>query len=193
MATLENLVETYGYLLILVWTLLEGETIVIVAGAVAYHEMLDARGVALAAFVGSFTSDQLLFHLARHHADHRLVQRVRERATYKHVMRLIERNSTLLILGFRFLYGVRNVTPVALGLSAVSARKYLVLNAIAAAVWAMSFTAAGYLFGQTVEVFIGKLVAAQHKLLAAIAIGIAIYALYRLLSPWIRRLRGQER
>ena len=48
------------------------------------------------------------------------------------VFRLLERYDTGFILTFRFVYGVRNVTPFALGMSNVSALRFAGLNFIAA-------------------------------------------------------------
>jgi membrane protein DedA with SNARE-associated domain len=192
MMDLEYLVVTYGYAIIFLMTLLEGETIVIVAGAIAYLGLLDPRWVAIVAFVGSFTSDQVVFHLARHHTDHRFVRWAKERPTFSRALALVERNATVFILSFRFVYGIRNISAVALGLSNVAANKYLVLNAIAAAIWAASFTATGYYFGHAAEAFLGKVAGVEKKILAALAIGVVFYLLYRLIAPWIRRLRANE-
>ncbi len=49
---------------------------------------------------------------------------------------LLERHPTGFILAFRFLYGMRTISPVIIGLSGVPFRKFLLLNAIAAGIWA---------------------------------------------------------
>ncbi len=46
------------------------------------------------------------------------------------------------ILAFRFIYGMRTVSPVIIGLSSVSARRFVVLNAVAAIVWGVVISAA---------------------------------------------------
>ena len=60
---LKDIVRTYGYYGILVLTFLEGETIVIIAGIMSASIGLDPRLIALCAFCGSFTSDQLMLSL----------------------------------------------------------------------------------------------------------------------------------
>jgi membrane protein DedA with SNARE-associated domain len=59
----------------------------------------------------------------------------------------LERHPTAFILGFRFLYGLRTVSPVAVGTSEVSQARFLALNALAATLWAALFTAIGYGIG----------------------------------------------
>ena len=62
------LLEQWGYLIIIGWTFLEGETIVIVAGFLASQDYLTLNPwlIALCAFCGSFFSDQLMFSLGKY-------------------------------------------------------------------------------------------------------------------------------
>ena len=140
----QTLLQTYGYLAILIWTFLEGETVVIVAGVLAHQGMLDPKLIALCAFAGSCSSDQIMFLLGKHFGPSILARFPRLAKNAAKAERLIHRYETPLILGFRFVYGVRNVTPILLGVNKVSHLKFLVLNFIGAGVWAISFTGFGY-------------------------------------------------
>ena len=71
------------------------------------------------------------------------------------VLRLLERHQTLLVLGFRFLYGLRTVTPFVIGMSAVPTIRFIVLNIIGALVWAVAVGGLGFAFGHAVEAAIG--------------------------------------
>jgi len=62
-----------------------------------------------------------------------------------------------MILSFRFLYGLRTVAPFVIGMSPVSVKKFILLNAAGALVWAVAVASDGYFFGRALEVFIGKL------------------------------------
>lgn len=63
----------------------------------------------------------------------------------------------LLILGFRFLYGLRTVTPFVLGSSQVSYLLFTLLNLIGAGTWAIVIGVAGYYFGNGVEMVLGEI------------------------------------
>jgi len=63
---------------------------------------------------------------------------------------MLERFHEVLILSFRFFYGLRNLTPFILGTTDISGLKFFVLNAIGAAIWAVAFGFAGYFFGTLV-------------------------------------------
>jgi membrane protein DedA with SNARE-associated domain len=192
MESLEELVRLYGIAVVFAGTFFEGETIVIIAGFLAHQGIIHPYLVAASAFAGSFLGDQLWFYLGRRHAAHPLVMRITDRPLFKKALNKIAEHQTIFILSFRFVYGIRTVSPVALGLSQVTARQFLLLNAIAAAVWAIAFTLLGYLFGQAVETYLGKIKGIEQKLLLGAACALALYGAYRLgLYLW-RRHRGAE-
>ncbi len=58
------------------------------------------------------------------------------------------------ILGFRFLYGLRTVAPFVIGLSKIPFFTFLILNIISAAVWATVVGTLGYYFGKGIEIIL---------------------------------------
>lgn len=144
-----ELLRDYGYLVILLWTFLEGETIVIIAGLVSASVGLTPILIALSAFVGSFLSDQIMFSLGKYKGHAVLAYFPRVSKNMDKAAALFKKYDTLLILGFRFVYGVRNITPIMLGISDVSHKKFFFLNFIGAAVWALTFTYGGLYAGKT--------------------------------------------
>jgi membrane protein DedA with SNARE-associated domain len=148
---LETLIHQYGYLALVVGTFLEGETIVILAGLAAHRGYLSLPLVILAAFAGSFSGDQFYFFIGKWKGQQFLYRYEKYRTRVDRVRKFLYKHQNLLILGFRFVYGVRNVTPFVLGAANVDTRRYVILNAIGAAVWAAAFSLAGYSCGRVVE------------------------------------------
>jgi len=185
---IEHLVSQYGYLAILVGTFLEGETILVLGGFAAHRGLLWLPGVIAAAFVGSLASDQLFFVLGRRHGAAWLAKRPAWQARAARVRALIARHDTLIILAFRFLYGLRNVTPLALGMSEVPALKFAALNAIGAAVWAVAVATLGWFLGSAAKQLLGDLERYELAIAAAIVVaGVGLWA-YRRVSA--RRAAG---
>ncbi len=153
----ETLVAQYGYLAVLVGTFFEGEAILIIAGFLAHRGYLDMSGVTAAAFAGALLGDQLYFHIGRWKGREFVASRPRLNRHADKVERLLHRHRIWLILGFRFFYGLRTVTPFVLGASQVSARLFFVLNSVGAIVWAAAIGAAGYYFGAALEVVLGRI------------------------------------
>ncbi|MCJ7556973.1 MAG: DedA family protein, partial [Gammaproteobacteria bacterium] len=63
----------------------------------------------------------------------------------------------LLILGFRFIYGLRTLTPFLLGAGMVSPLRFFVLNLPGSMVWTLAIGLLGYAFGITLEAILGDL------------------------------------
>jgi membrane protein DedA with SNARE-associated domain len=176
---LQGFIENYGYAAVLVGTFLEGETILILAGLAAHLGYLNLPLAILAAFAGSLSGDQLYFYLGRKHHFYVLKRKPAWGSRIAKFSRLFERYHTLLILSFRFFYGLRTVSPFAMGMSSVSTARFAVFNAIGALVWAVCFGIGGYFFGQALEVIIGDLKKYEFILLGSIALaGIIIWGIH---------------
>lgn len=175
---LQSFVENYGYLAILIGTFFEGETILILGGLAAHLGYLQLPWVIVAAFAGSLVGDQLYFVLGRRHGQSWLGRRPHWQLRSERVLSLLERHQALLILGFRFLYGLRTVTPFVIGMSSVPARRFVVLNIIGALLWAIVVGLLGYLFGHTFELLIGELKHYEVELFTVVAtVGGVVWAL----------------
>ena len=134
---MEQFLQHYGYWAVLLGTAVEGETILILAGFAAHRGYLDLPPVILAAFVGSLVGDQFFFFLGRRHAEAFIRRRPSWAARLEQARRLMERYPTPLVLGFRFLYGLRTIVPFAIGISRISVARFVLLNAAGALAWAV--------------------------------------------------------
>jgi membrane protein DedA with SNARE-associated domain len=170
MITLESLIETYGYLAILIGTFLEGETILVLGGFAAHRGYLSLPWVILVAFVGSLSGDQLFFYLGRKHSQIILGKRQSWKGRIERAQKLLDRFRTPLILAFRFLYGLRTVAPFVIGMSPVPTGQFIFLNAAGALVWAVVVGSASYLFGHAMEIILGDMKRYELEVLGAIAI-----------------------
>jgi membrane protein DedA with SNARE-associated domain len=149
------LLGPYFYVVTFVWTALEGETFVIFAGWAAHKGLLDIRLLILFAWLGSFTGDQIYFLLGRRYGQRMLTRFPRWKPGVDRALDLLERYNTGFILSFRFIYGVRNFSSFAMGMSPLAWPRYCALNFIAAGVWACAFAGTGYLFGEVLNEMLG--------------------------------------
>jgi len=191
MHAIDHFLAAYGLIVVYFGVIIEGDSVLIAAGFLAHQGVLDPIGVFLAAFAGSLTSDQVLYYIGRYFKDARLVQRQTERPAFAKVLDLIQRRQVLFILSFRFIYGVRTISPIAIGIAGVSAWIYTPLNIVAAGIWAALVTSIGYFFGQLMEQSSGRLHHVEHKLLVAIAIGLVTLVVLHLARGWWLRRQGK--
>ena len=167
--TLDQLIVTYGYWAILVGTLLEGETILLLGGFAAYQGYLVLPWVIVAAFIGAFCGDQLFFFLGRRYSGRILSRLPSWQSRIDKVHKLLERFQTWLILIYRFMYGFRSVTPFVMGISSLPTRRFILFDFIAVLGWAALIGTGGYLFGSGLQVLMGDLKKHEIKILIAIA------------------------
>ncbi|MBI5612683.1 MAG: DedA family protein [Gammaproteobacteria bacterium] len=145
---LQELIETYGYLAILVITFIEGETIVILAGVAAHLGLLELQWVILSAIAGSFSGDQFWYYIGRHWGPKIIARRLSWQEGAQKVYKHLHRHQYWLILSFRFYYGFRNVTPFVVGSAHIPRLRFFTLNLIGAVVWAIIFAYVGYGLGE---------------------------------------------
>lgn len=180
----------WPYLITFAWTFVEGETFVLFAAFAAAQGLLNAPLLLLAAWLGSFCGDQCYFWVGRTFGQKVLARRPKWQARVDRVLGILRRNDAWFILTFRFIYGVRNVSSFAIGISGVGWLRFLILNLIAALIWAVAFVGAGYLSGRAMHHALGdyaqQFSVAMLGILAAVAvIGWIVYR--------IRRKRGEAR
>jgi membrane protein DedA with SNARE-associated domain len=145
--SLAQLLADYGYLAVFIGSLLEGETILVLAGFAAHQGYLSLTVTLTVAFAGGTLGDQIFFWLGRAwgqslldrlpHSEHR-VRRVKE---------LLERHHAPVIIGIRFMYGLRIIGPIVIGACEVPLWRFAVFNMVGAAIWAPLIGGLGYLFG----------------------------------------------
>ena len=143
-----ELLRDYGYLAIVVGTFFEGELIMLAAGIAAAAGVLSVTGVIAAGMAGVFASDTVCFLLGRFCGAQlgRWFPRLFSRLS--RVFSLIERYDHKLIIGYQFFPGLCTVTPVAYGMTRISAARFLALDAVGNAGWTLTFTCGGYFCGE---------------------------------------------
>jgi membrane protein DedA with SNARE-associated domain len=180
MILLETLLKTYGYWAIAAGTFAEGETILVLGGFAAHSGFLSLTGVIFAAFIGSLLVNQLFFFLGRTQSQRVLARYPLWKDRIYKTQQLLERFQIPLILGFRFIYGMRTVTSFVVGMSAVSIGRFTFLNIVSAMLWATVVGSAGYLFGNILEIILGDIERYELYILGAIAvIGMLLWTVRR--------------
>lgn len=147
---IQALVSEHGqwfYLITFVWAFIEGETFLIFAGFFASQEFLSLPLLIVIAGIGTTLGDFTFFLLGRRYGA-RLVAKMPKLAKGQaKVAEWMLKHDVGFILTYRFIYGLRNISAIAIGMSPISWQRYLALNACGAFIWAVSFACGGYLFG----------------------------------------------
>jgi len=146
-----ELLSQYGYVAVFIGSLIEGETLLLLAGFAAHQGYLSFPLVVALAFCAGAIGDQFFFFLGRKYGQSLIDKYPRIKPHVDRVNTLILRYHSLVIILNRFMYGLRVAGPVAIGASGVKAWRFVVFNLLGAALWALVVGGAGYLFGQTLN------------------------------------------
>jgi membrane protein DedA with SNARE-associated domain len=183
---MEAFISTYGYAAVLVGAFFEGETVVLLAGVAAHLGYLELPWVIFSAAAGATAGDQTYFYLGRIKGMDLLVRHPRWGDKAQRVLDLIGRNENLVMVAFRFLYGLRMITPVMLALSGVRPAKFLAFDVGGTVVWAIIFATIGYFSGQALEMILGDIQRIEIVLLVALVVLGTIAAIVHWWLRWRR-------
>ncbi|MDD1149207.1 DedA family protein [Pseudomonas sp. TNT2022 ID357] len=176
---LNALIAAYGYWVIFIGCLLEGETVLILGGMAAHQGSLQWPQVIGWATLGGILGDQLLFWTGRYSGARLLPRLKRHQAAIERVQGLIQRYPSTSVFAVRFLYGMRLVGPMVIGASGLAPWRFALLNVLGAAVWAILFVSAGYWAGEALEHFLGDLKPYRLPIFLGVLALVALAALVR--------------
>lgn len=137
----ESLLGQYGYIAVFVGALFEGELIVSLAGALSYQKILHPGKVILISGLATMVSEQICFYIGRYLGS-KYVNENWPKA--QKVLGLVKKYQVLFILGCRFLYGLRTVSPFIIGSAKIDPVKFTIYNAVAAFMWSTISVGIGY-------------------------------------------------
>ena len=152
---MEEFLRQYGPIGIFLGAGFEGQTALIVGGLLARQHILNLYVALACATAGSGIVDHLLFVAGRRFRDHRWVVNATQQAAFARALQFIERYPIGYILAFRFIFGLRIASPIAIGVSQVPGWRFTVLNILGAVIWATVFVFSGFVFGEAVHNIFG--------------------------------------
>lgn len=178
---LASLIGTYGYWAVALGCLLEGETVLLLAGFAAHRGYLQWPVVVAVAAAAGFAGDMAFFLLGRRFAPQILARWPQVAAQRQRLDGWLQRYDAWVVVSVRFLYGFRIAGPVLIGASGMAWTRFAAFNALGAVLWAVLLTGLGWFFGQAAQALLGK---AQHYE-GWLALGVIVVALGYAL--WSRR------
>ena len=184
---LKDYLAVHGYWVLFLWTFLEGEAGLILAGFLAFQGYMNIFGVMFTAFWGAFFGDQFYFYVGRWQGARLLKAFTFIARKFRKALRLIEKYGTFVAFISRYTYGFRIVLPIILGMTTFSGLKFCWLNILSAALWAVVFSMTGYLFGKGASLLVEDVSRYEHYLMAVLAGFIALIWLSHIVRAWWKR------
>jgi membrane protein DedA with SNARE-associated domain len=167
----------WGYVAVFLGSLIEGESVIFLAGFLAHEGCLSLYKIILISFIGTLFADQLLYHIGRHYGNHVIDRFPSFKPRAEKAFHLLKRYDSYFILVFRFIYGIRIISPIIIGSSGVNVMRFTFLNIIAAIIWSVGSCVVAYFFAHLIMeelLLIPKII-----LGIIIALGIIAYPIYK--------------
>jgi membrane protein DedA with SNARE-associated domain len=142
-----NNLSTYGYVVLFLYSLGGGLIALIGAGVLSFMGKMDLTLSMTIAFIANFIGDGLLFYMARDHKREMMeyLSKHKRKLAFSHL--LLKRRGAWIIVIKKFIYGLKTLIPLTVGLTKYDFWKFSLYNALGAFIWAITVGGGSYLFG----------------------------------------------
>ncbi len=195
--SLEPALDHYGYLAVAGFVLLEdfgvpvpGETILVLGAVYAGTGRLNVVAVALVGFIAAVLGDNIGFAIG-HFGGRPLIERygryvliTRERLD--RATAFFERHGAKIVVAARFIEGLRQANGIIAGVSGMHWARFLIFNAIGAALWVAVWTSIGYASGSHINTIYTAATRYDVYLAIAVAALLILYLASRLKRSKVR-------
>lgn len=154
MDTVLTLIGDYGtavYVILFLYCALKSGALPLFGGYAAQQGVLDPVLVSVAALAGGYLGDELRFGVARRYGTAWVSERPRLAVLMRHSEQLLKRYGVAYIFLYRYPKGLRTIGSLPVGLTDISWRRFTLLNAASAIIWALLLVGVGYAFGEAIE------------------------------------------
>ncbi len=139
---------TYGYIGLFLYSLGGGFVALIGAGVFSFMGKMDLSLSIMIAFIANALGDVMLFYLARYQKSMMMegIRKHRRKLALSHI--LMKKYGSWIILVQKFVYGIKTLIPIAIGLTKYDFKKFIILNIGSSAIWALSVGFGSYYSGE---------------------------------------------
>ena len=188
----ENLSPALAYAAVACGAFLEGEAVMLAAGALAHAGHLGLLEVIAAGAAGSFVWGQSWFTVGRLLGPRLLARWPAWRPRAAVVDRFLARSAAWVVVGGRFVAGLGTVLPAVVGASSLTRARFVLVDGAGALVWSALLAATGYGVGSGLERIFGRASAASIALGLLGVLGVVVL-LARFLGRALRQAAATER
>ena len=134
---MELLLIKYGYVLLFLGVMVEGEVFLLAGAFLAHRGILHLPFVISIAIIANCVADQAYYMVARTRGRAWLEKRFGPYRGYNLAVRWMSRHADWLLLVSRYAFGFRIIIPAACGALGMPAARFFIINIIAGIIWAI--------------------------------------------------------
>jgi len=145
-----HLLKEYGYIILFIWSIFEGETGLVMAGVLSHTGDMNLFLAIIVAALGGFVGDQIYFYLGRFNKEWVLKELKAHRRKFAKARLMLRKYGGWVIFFQRFIYGMRTIIPMTIGVLGYDPKKFAFINFISAFIWASLTIIPSYIFGEEI-------------------------------------------
>ncbi|MBM0636666.1 DedA family protein [Campylobacter sp. VicNov18] len=157
---MQDMIDTlikYGYIVLFFYSLGGGMVGILAAGVLSSQGKMDLSLCIILAFIGNTLGSTLLFILGKYYKKDIMPYFKKHRRKLALAMMKIKQYGTFLLIGQKFIYGLKTFIPIAAGIAKYNFTKFLALNTLASLIWAFTLGLIAYIFGHIIETIFDKI------------------------------------
>lgn len=187
----EDIIRDWGYYGVFLFACIEGEVAVLMAGVACHQGLMSLPWVIFVAFLGTMMTEQALYFVGRIYGMELIDRYPKLKEKSKKVLEFLRKYDSAFIFGCRFVYGIRNISPVMIGAANIPPLKYSALNIPAAFIWAVIVAGAGYAFANVMEKAKNNLQYVQYIALVALLCALFYFVNKKRRQKKIKKQKGE--
>ena len=147
---MESFIQDYGYIALFLYSFGGGMLALAVAGVFAAGGSLDINIVIFVAIVSNTIGDGFLFYIARSNKQYANDMMKKHERKIQLAHRMMEKYGWGAIIFQKYIYGIKTLIPLVIGLTQYDSKKFMIFNFIGAIIWALVVGLSAYFLGDVV-------------------------------------------
>ena len=151
---MEELIRDWGYIVLFLYSFGGGFLALAVAGVLSYSGELNLGLVLIVAGVANFIGDQFLFTVARKNKEQakEMMKKHKRKIAMAHL--LMRKYGSWVIFIQKYIYGIKTLIPLAMGLTKYDIKKFMIFNIFATIIWSLVVGISAYMLGELVYTYL---------------------------------------
>ncbi len=151
---IQNL-STYGYLILAFYSFGGGMLALIGAGILSAIGKMDITTSIFIATISNFAGDTFLFYMSQINKKEVMKYMKKHRRKIAYTNLLMRKYGWLAVFIQKYIYGVKTLVPIIMGLSRYDLKKFIILNFFASIIWGLIVGLGSYYFSNIAKTIFG--------------------------------------
>lgn len=139
---------TYGYIVLFLYSFGGGMLAIIAAGVLSFAGKMDLTTSIIVASCANIIGSSFLFYMGRYNKKGMMVyiKAHRRKLALSHI--LMKKYGDKIIFIQKFIYGLKTLVPLTIGITKYPQMKFYILNSISSIIWALLLGVGSYMMGE---------------------------------------------